>query len=122
MQLIKLMIIGEPHRIQAIRDVDSSYFNLDEVVLTESEPEYLEFLPAQADKGTALAHLSSHLDIPQNQVMAIGDYLNDLSMVRWAGYGVAMGNAVSEVKAVANAITSINDEGGVGRAIASVLQ
>ncbi len=91
------------------------------MILTESEPEYLEFLPAHANKGEALATLSQSLEIPQQNVMAIGDYLNDLEMVSWAGFGVAMGNAVDEVKATAKAITGINDEGGVAMAISAVL-
>ena len=121
MKLIKLMVIGEPRRIRSIAERGSELFDLNHVVLTESEPEYLEFLPANANKGHALQVLSKHLGINQENIMAIGDYLNDVEMVKWAGYGVAMGNAVPEVKAVSDAITTINDEGGVARAIASVL-
>lgn len=122
MQLIKLMVIAEPATIRAIALQGDELFDTDRVALTESEPEYLEFLPRLSNKGAALRQLADHLHIDRSSVMAVGDYLNDVEMVAWAGFGVAMGNAVPEVKAVARRIVANNDEGGVADAIASVLQ
>jgi Cof subfamily protein (haloacid dehalogenase superfamily) len=122
MDLVKLMVIGEPERIRKILVEGHKTFDANQVELTESEPEYLEFLPAHVSKGQALDRLSRYLGIEQHNVMAIGDYLNDVEMISWAGYGVAMGNAMAEVKAVAQAVTTTNNEGGVARAIAIVLQ
>lgn len=69
-------------------------------------------------KATGLAKLISHLGIDQSQVMACGDEANDLSMIEWAGLGVAMQNAVPEVKAAANVVTPMtNDEEAVAWAI-----
>ncbi|MHB8635356.1 MAG: Cof-type HAD-IIB family hydrolase [Fimbriimonadaceae bacterium] len=121
-RLIKLMIIAEPVRIRAIAAQGASLFNAERVAFTESEPEYLEFLPRDANKGAALERLAAHLGVDQGAVMAVGDYLNDVEMVAWAGFGVAMGNAVAEVKAVARLVVANNDEGGVADAVASVLQ
>lgn len=70
-----------------------------------------------ANKGDALAHLVRHLRLSPEQVMAIGDGNNDLPMLRYAGLGVAMENALEEVKAAAKAITNSNRQEGAAKAI-----
>lgn len=77
----------------------------------------LECNTLRANKGDALEHLAQHLDIPRQQVMAIGDGNNDLSMLRFAGLSVAMGNGLEEVKKEACAITCSNREDGAAQAI-----
>ena len=57
------------------------------------------------------------MGIAQDEIMAIGDNENDLSMIEYAGLGVAMGNAIPLVKEAANVITTTNDEHGVAEAI-----
>ena len=122
MRLIKLMVIAEPARIHDIAMRGDELFDTESISLTESEPEYLEFLPRNANKGAALQRLAEHLQIRRSEVMAVGDYLNDVEMVAWAGNGVAMGNAVPEVRAVARSVVPNNDDGGVADAIESVLE
>jgi Cof subfamily protein (haloacid dehalogenase superfamily) len=122
MQLIKLMVISEPAKIRALALRGRELLHTDRVTLTESEPEYLEFLPRSANKGAALQRLAEHLHVDRANVMAVGDYLNDVEMVAWAGYGIAMGNAITEVKAVARRVVANSDEGGVADAIESVLK
>jgi len=119
---IKLMIIAEPGKIKELATRGHALFNPAEVALTESEPEYLEFLPRMANKGAALQRLAAHLGLDRDAVMAVGDYLNDVEMVAWAGHGVAMGNAMPEVKCVAARVVGDNNEGGVADAIEYVLQ
>lgn len=70
-----------------------------------------------ANKGQALRHLAAHLGVDIQETMAVGDGLNDMTMVAEAGIGVAMDNAVPQLKAVANHITASNDENGVAKAI-----
>jgi len=82
-----------------------------------SEADSLEVLNKHASKGQALKELAASLDIPKGRVMAIGDSGNDIDMVEYAGLGIAMGNAVIEVKDVADVITDTNDENGVATAI-----
>jgi hydroxymethylpyrimidine pyrophosphatase-like HAD family hydrolase len=77
----------------------------------------LEVTSSRASKWTALAALAADMGIDAADVMAIGDDLNDASMVAGAGVGVAMGNAVDAVKAVADEITEGNDADGVACAI-----
>jgi len=82
---------------------------------TSSGINFAEVTPHGADKGTALARLCAQLDIVAEEVLAFGDNLNDLTMLEWAGRGVAMGNALDEVKAVADETTSTNIDFGVAR-------
>lgn len=74
-----------------------------------------------ASKGAALAWLAERLGIPLAETMAIGDGVNDISMLRIAGLGVAMGNALPEVKMVADAVTTSNVRDGVAIAIEQYL-
>ena len=77
----------------------------------------IEIFVGGVSKRLGLQTLAAHLGIRQAETMAIGDHLNDVEMLAWAGVGVAMGNAVPEVKAVADWITSSQSEDGVARAI-----
>ena len=77
----------------------------------------LEFSKAGVTKGTALTHLANLLSVPMEQTMAIGDTQNDISILKTAQIGVAMGNASDEVKALADYITTSHNEDGVGNAI-----
>ncbi|ADG40443.1 hydrolase, haloacid dehalogenase-like family protein [Leuconostoc sp. C2] len=77
----------------------------------------LEFIDRQASKGNALLALADVLDIEHVQTMAIGDQANDYSMIEQAGVGVAMGNAIPELKAIADYETATNNHSGVAQAI-----
>lgn len=78
----------------------------------------LEFSKAGVNKGEGLKHLAEQLDVSTNQTMAIGDSGNDLAILEAAGLGVAMENASDDIKAVAEYITTSNEEDGVAFAIA----
>lgn len=64
----------------------------------------LEWSPKGVHKANGLAKLIGHLGIEQSEVMACGDEGNDLSMIEWAGLGVAMANATDEIKSAANLV------------------
>lgn len=70
-----------------------------------------------AEKGIALLKLGEILGIPAENIMACGDGSNDIAMIRDAGFGVAMANAIDEVKAAADYVTLSNDEDGVAKAM-----
>jgi 5-amino-6-(5-phospho-D-ribitylamino)uracil phosphatase len=72
-------------------------------------------------KGEALRTLCERWGIPREQVMAAGDNYNDLSMIEWAGFGVAMGWAVPEVRERADYVTSKDEVTGVAEAIRYLL-
>ena len=100
----------------AIQKISPGLF--DQYEIFKSREMLLEWSPKNVHKATGLSKLISHLGIDQSQVMACGDEANDLSMIEWAGLGVAMQNAVPEVKAVANVVTPMtNDEEAVAWAI-----
>lgn len=77
----------------------------------------IEVSPAGETKGAAVRFLSARYGVPLEKCCAVGDNLNDLSMVEAAGVGVAVGNAVDGLKAVADYVTVTNDEGAVARVI-----
>lgn len=77
----------------------------------------IEMFSTKSGKGNGLTALCDHLQISLKQVLAVGDSSNDISMLRAAGFSVAVGNAVSELKAIADAVTGDNAHDGVADAI-----
>ncbi len=77
----------------------------------------LEFTAKNVNKGNGLSMLAELLKIDRENVMALGDGMNDVPMLKWAGMGVAMENAVAEAKLAADAITSDNDSDGAAWAV-----
>jgi Cof subfamily protein (haloacid dehalogenase superfamily) len=115
-EFTKMLFTDEPDRLDAaIAKIPSQFY--EEFTIFKSEPHYCEILNRHASKGRAVHNLATSLNISQQEVMAIGDHPNDLDMVQYAGIGVAMGNAVDEVKNIADYITSTNNEDGVAKAI-----
>ncbi len=113
---LKLLGIGTMTEIERMRFCVQREFGR-ELDFTKSKPNYLEILAKDVSKGRALQFLIESWGFDQNEVMAIGDAPNDLSMVEWAGVGVAIGNAVDIVKKHANLIVGDNNHDGVAEAI-----
>lgn len=90
-------------------------------VVTSSK-HYIEFTHKDASKGNALKFIASRYKVDKSEIIAMGDQLNDLSMINFAGMGVAMGNAAEEVKQKADFVTLSNDEDGVAFAIENILR
>lgn len=105
-------------RLKEIKQALSVFPTLELALSTSG---YIEITHKKAQKGLALEHLCEHLQIPMEQVMAIGDNANDISMLSKAGIAVAMGNAKEEVKQIADFVTTSNDEDGVANAIAKYI-
>lgn len=85
-----------------------------------SEATLYEILPKGISKGTALKKLCEVLGIPLSQSIAIGDYNNDIGMLRAAGIGVAVANASEDAKAAADYVTVSNEEHAIARVIADL--
>ncbi|MBP1154351.1 MULTISPECIES: Cof-type HAD-IIB family hydrolase [unclassified Paenibacillus] len=85
--------------------------------ITNSHPWNLELNPKGVSKASGLHQVCRLLGIEMSQVIAMGDSLNDVAMIREAGLGVAMGNAQDEVKALADIVTLTNEENGVAKVI-----
>jgi hypothetical protein len=88
-----------------------------QVTVTSSLDQNIEINSKTASKGTALQHLCQTLHIASTDVMAIGDASNDISMLKYAGFSVAMGNAIPEVKKISKFTTLTNIENGVAASI-----
>lgn len=87
--------------------------------LTNSHPLNIEINALGATKAAGLDYICKVHGISPDQLVAIGDSLNDVSMLQFAGLGIAMGNAQQSVKATADFVTRSCDEDGVGYAIAT---
>ena len=113
---VKFMFIGDEADIDSWRDalpadVKEAYY------IVKSTPQHLEFMHKDATKGSGLLTLAAKLGIDRSETMALGDQQNDVTMIEAAGLGVAMGNAVPEVKAVADVETTTQNADGVGVAV-----
>ncbi len=85
-----------------------------------STPTLLEVTAGGVNKGTALRWMADYLDVPIEATIAFGDQHNDVDMIRTAGFGVAMGNAVDAVKQVAKHVTAHHKEDGVAVVLESL--
>ena len=88
--------------------------------ITSSEPTRIEFVQKGITKEEAVKQLLSYLKIDPRDMIAIGDGDNDVDMIKIAGYGIAMGNACSQLKKIANTVTDTNDKSGVGKALKNI--
>lgn len=108
------LFFGSREKRQELRAVLEKQQDL---LITSSLPLNLEINAPEANKGDALLRLASHLGINREQTMAIGDGENDISMIKNAGIGVAMGNGRKDLLSLADYITDTNDNDGVALAI-----
>lgn len=91
--------------------------NRESIEITRSAPINIEISLKGISKETGVRRVCELLGITMDQVMAVGDNLNDQRLIRAAGLGVAMGNADEELKQIANVVTESNEEDGVAKAI-----
>lgn len=89
----------------------------DAASIYRSEPFFIEVMAKGIDKAASLEQLRQRLELPLENIIACGDGFNDVSMIRYAGIGVAMANAQQEVQDAADYVTLSNDEDGVAVAV-----
>ena len=94
---------------------------LSHLQITSSAPGNIEVIAPEAGKGRALAFVAEHLGLTRENVMAMGDAGNDLSMLAYAYHSVAMGNATPDVLQACRYTTASNDECGVACMIERVI-
>ena len=113
----KIVSCTEKELLDASLDkIPESYFDQFEIFKTQAK--LLEFMPKGINKAYGLTQLINQLNLKPENVMAMGDEANDLSMISWAGYGVAMANAVPAVKEEARIISDLtNDQHAVAHII-----
>lgn len=112
---MKILIVGERPDLVAVHEAILALpVRVNSVF---SEETYLEVLPIGSSKGEALKFVAQILQIPPAAIVAVGDNLNDLEMLQFAGLGVAVGNADEELRAQAGYVAATNDEEGVREVI-----
>ena len=115
-----LQVVGDPTYLQA--HYEEMYAPFTQTLSGMFTADwYFEYTAPGIDKARALEGALPKLGIDASEVVSFGDGQNDKSMIEWAGTGVAMGNAVDEVKAVAQMVTANNNEDGIAVALDKLL-
>ena len=112
----KCILTGEPQELERIEPILAEKY-IHEAMVFRSEPYFLEVTPKNVDKAYCLARLLDILKIPREAMVCCGDGFNDVTMIQFAGLGVAMANAQDAVKKYADYITASNDEDGVAQVV-----
>ena len=112
----KCLIVGEATRLAELEKIMHEALK-DRMGVYRSEPYFLEFVPKGIDKAQSLAVLLEKIGATKDEMIAVGDGFNDLSMIKFAGLGVAMANAQEVVRQSADYITLSNEEDGVAAVV-----
>jgi len=115
-EVTKVMLMAPPERIGTIREMLDREF-ADQVALAISDPHLIQVVHRRVDKAHAVGRVAGWYGVDRQSVLAIGDAPNDIGMIRWAGVGVAVGNAWEGVRQVADAVVASNDDDGVAQAL-----
>lgn len=112
----KCLMTAEPERAAILEKQLQERFG-EHLSIYRSEPFFIEIMPKNVDKATSLKEMLGIIGIRREDTICCGDGFNDISMIQFAGVGVAMGNAQGPVKEAADYITATNDEDGLVQVI-----
>lgn len=118
--VVKLLLAVDPSIIFDVQKQIAEYLPED-LTVVRTAPFYLEIIPKIISKGEGILHACEYLGIRPEEVIAFGDAENDISMIKVAGMGIAMGNAEDAVKLVADMVTLSNNEDGIGVVLEQIL-
>ena len=116
----KLVCVGDPKELDGVEARLKAHFG-DRLYISKSLPYFLEFAAAGVTKGAGLDFLAAHMGFTRERTIAFGDGENDVELVEWAGFGVAVENAHARVKAVADWICPSADREGVAQVLEALL-
>jgi len=116
----KLVCVGDPQELDGVEARMKAHFG-ERLYISKSLPYFLEFAAAGVTKGAGLDFLAEHMGFTREQTVAFGDGENDVELVEWGGYGIAVENAHPRVKAVADWICPSAQEQGVAQVLEAVL-
>ena len=108
----KCLMTGDGDYLATVEEKMKEEFG-NELSIYRSEPFFLEIMPQNIDKAYSLGKLLEHLGLTKDEMICCGDGFNDVSMIKYAGLGVAMANAQEIVREIADYITLSNDEDGI---------
>jgi Cof subfamily protein (haloacid dehalogenase superfamily) len=112
----KLVAVGDPVELDGLGERMRAHFG-DRLYISKSLPYFLEFASPHVTKGSGLAFLAERLGFGAADTVSFGDGENDVELLEWAGYGVAVQNAHERVLAVADLVCPHCDEEGVAQVI-----
>jgi Cof subfamily protein (haloacid dehalogenase superfamily) len=116
----KLVAVGDPVELDALEVRMRERFG-GRLYISKSLPYFLEFASPEVTKGSGLAFLAERLGFGPEQTVSFGDGENDVELLEWAGYAVAVANAHERVLAVANLVCPPVQEEGVAQVIEAYL-
>jgi Cof subfamily protein (haloacid dehalogenase superfamily) len=116
----KLVVIDDPDVLDGLEATMKAQFD-GRLFISKSLPYFLEFASPDVTKGSGLAFLAEQLGFTSERTVAFGDGENDVELLEWAGYGVAVANAHERTKAVADFICPSVDEEGVAQVLEAYL-
>ena len=119
--VMKCLIVGEPERLVQLEQIMLQELE-GKLNICRSEPYFLEIVAKDVDKASALSRLLDYTKCKREELVAVGDSYNDISMIRLAGLGVAMANAPEIVRQHADYITLSNEDDGVADLIYKILK
>ncbi|HEY8416102.1 MAG TPA: Cof-type HAD-IIB family hydrolase [Thermaerobacter sp.] len=111
-----MVVVDEPERVPALRAEAHNLWR-DRLEITSSTHDDILFCAPGVTKGTALQALARRFGVGAEKVAAIGNERNDLSMITWAGFGGAVGNAPADVREAASVVVGHHDADGVAEFI-----
>lgn len=119
---LKIVVYGNERR-EDLKDFTDKIIKKygDRISITSAIDNCIDILKGGVSKAKALAVLSEKLNIKPEEIIAVGDNINDIEMIEYAGLGVAMGNAPDEVKSKANYVTDTNNNDGLAKFLESLL-
>jgi Cof subfamily protein (haloacid dehalogenase superfamily) len=115
----KLVLVGDPEALDAVEARAKAAFE-GRLYISKSLPYFLEFAADGVTKGAGLDFLAGHMGFTREETIAFGDGENDVELVEWAGFGIAVENAHERVKAVADWICPSAEDEGVARVLESL--
>lgn len=113
---IKMMVLTDEDKVKPLIELFTRRFG-EKFLFNTSKKFMVEMIPLSANKGVAVERLAKKYGIKREEIICIGDSLNDLAMIKYAGLGVAVANGSAEAKAAADIIAPSNDEDGVAHII-----
>lgn len=117
----KVLFASTPEGLQAVQDYVSTR-TYPGVYFLSTSVRYLEIMPKGVSKASALQQLCDITGVSLRNTYVLGDYYNDIDMMKKAGHAVAMENAPGEVKAIASEVVGTNNEGGVGQFLYRIIK
>jgi Cof subfamily protein (haloacid dehalogenase superfamily) len=116
-EIFKVVVLADMDDIEKLRALRREIETSLDVDVMSSWINNIEVVSHGISKGNAVKILADYYCLEPEEIICVGDNENDLSMIQYAGMGIAMGNATEELKAAAKYITDTNDEDGVANAI-----